>query len=405
AATTVETNAAAAGNGQVYINVNNGSFDKLVMVDSGVDQAVTITVDNTWTQNGGLFTVDASALVSEDVSTATGATIIDGSNSDAATLTILGSQNDDTITGSDFVDVISGNAGDDTINGGLGDDTINGNDGNDILNGEAGVDTINGGAGNDTITGGAAGDILTGGTGADTFVYASATESNNNTATTSDTITDFETGTDVIAVTIDMSTTNANQTFNVSEFNGSNNTVGDAASTSLNGKIGDYFWSHDGVLAVDMDGNNVINANDLYIKSANVVAAKDVHFTLIADSTANATVDTFEFTSANVATVTIENFGSNDHGNALATGVTDDVLDFSALGLANTTSYAGAQLAEGTTMATSFESFVANGMGATTGNNYIYVDANQDGVFNAAHDIAIVLVGTGDITWATQVSL
>ncbi|EEE35189.1 hemolysin-type calcium-binding protein [Rhodobacteraceae bacterium KLH11] len=65
----------------------------------------------------------------------------------------------------------------------------------DELYGEAGDDQLDGGAGNDFLDGGLDNDILTGGTGADVFHF----EENFGT----DTITDFEDGSDLIRIDID----------------------------------------------------------------------------------------------------------------------------------------------------------------------------------------------------------
>src|SRR5436853_4015082 len=79
------------------------------------------------------------------------------------TVTIVGTNGNDTINGTAGVDVIAGLGGDDTIQGLGGDDRICGGAGNDTLIGGTGNDTIIGGAGNDTIIGGTGNDTLIGG--------------------------------------------------------------------------------------------------------------------------------------------------------------------------------------------------------------------------------------------------
>lgn len=85
---------------------------------------------------------------------------------------INGSDNSETLEGTDSKDTLNGGAGDDTLygeggndnlNGQAGDDTLYGGDGNDMLNGQQGDDSLYGDAGDDTLTGGA---------GADGFHYS-----------------------------------------------------------------------------------------------------------------------------------------------------------------------------------------------------------------------------------------
>lgn len=71
---------------------------------------------------------------------------------------VIGTNGDDTITGSAAGDCIVGGGGDDTIDGQAGDDVVLGGDG---------ADRIDGGAGNDRLYGEAALDRLVGGPGAD----------------------------------------------------------------------------------------------------------------------------------------------------------------------------------------------------------------------------------------------
>ena len=78
---------------------------------------------------------------------------------------------------------------------GSGNDQIEGSSFNDFIRGGAGSDTINGFGGNDLIRGGAGSDSVAGGIGADTLYYTS-----DQLDGSTDTFTDFATGTDKIAV-------------------------------------------------------------------------------------------------------------------------------------------------------------------------------------------------------------
>ena len=79
---------------------------------------------------------------------------------------VIGSDYDDTITGTDNVNV--GNK----LWGGGGNDTLSGREGNDTLNGGTGDDSLSGGDEDDTLEGGPGADMLTGGMGDDTASYA-----------------------------------------------------------------------------------------------------------------------------------------------------------------------------------------------------------------------------------------
>ncbi|MBN8939829.1 MAG: Hint domain-containing protein [Rhizobiales bacterium] len=79
----------------------------------------------------------------------------------------IGTNGDDSLTGTSGNDVISGGDGDDIIVGRGGDDTLNGDAGDDILRGGAGNDVLNGGDGDDQLYGGAGNDVLDGGDGDD----------------------------------------------------------------------------------------------------------------------------------------------------------------------------------------------------------------------------------------------
>src|SRR5262245_12767288 len=82
---------------------------------------------------------------------------------------VIGSQGNNTLTGTGAANTLDGAGGNDTLNGGAGQDTLRGSAGNDTLNGGDGADTLDGGADNDTLNGGAAADHLTGGAGDDSL--------------------------------------------------------------------------------------------------------------------------------------------------------------------------------------------------------------------------------------------
>ncbi|MBG1267000.1 ExeM/NucH family extracellular endonuclease [Nostoc sp. WHI] len=98
----------------------------------------------------------------------------------------------DALTGTSGRDILNGNNENDTLSGGNGNDTLNGGNGNDILLGGVSNDSLSGANGNDLLNGGQGQDILLGGNGSDRFVLAAGEGS--------DTIQDFNNGTDLIAL-------------------------------------------------------------------------------------------------------------------------------------------------------------------------------------------------------------
>ncbi|MDJ0820360.1 MAG: calcium-binding protein [Paracoccaceae bacterium] len=125
--------------------------------------------------------------------------------------TVNGGNGNDTINGGGGNDLFNSGNGNDEIRGGNGNDTLNGNGGNDLISGGNnndlangglgadrlfggnGNDTLNGNQGNDRLSGGNGNDQLTGGLGVDTFVF-------EGTTIAEDVITDFTSGTDILAL-------------------------------------------------------------------------------------------------------------------------------------------------------------------------------------------------------------
>lgn len=96
-----------------------------------------------------------------------------------------------TVRGSDFLGAyaypvgprayLDGGGGSDTLSGSYGADTLEGGDGSDALSGSAQSDELYGGDGNDTLDGGGGSDSLYGGAGSDTFVLGSVNDSTART--------------------------------------------------------------------------------------------------------------------------------------------------------------------------------------------------------------------------------
>lgn len=112
-----------------------------------------------------------------DASTATGTATI---NANLATKSLVVNTGDSafpTLSFSvhNFVNVI-GTANNDTITGNDGNNNLAGGNGDDILTGNGGNDTVSGGNGNDSLIGGTGNDTINGGLGSDIVTYSSLTE-------------------------------------------------------------------------------------------------------------------------------------------------------------------------------------------------------------------------------------
>jgi Ca2+-binding RTX toxin-like protein len=85
--------------------------------------------------------------------------------------TLLGTSDNNYISGDSGADSIDGGAGDDYLDGGADNDTLLGDVGNDMIMGGSGNDSLNGDLGTDTLNGGLGNDTLTGGGGQDRFQW------------------------------------------------------------------------------------------------------------------------------------------------------------------------------------------------------------------------------------------
>jgi Ca2+-binding RTX toxin-like protein len=88
----------------------------------------------------------------------------------------VGSNFNDTLSGSGSADSLDGGLGNDNLVGNGGNDTLLGGGGNDTLNGGSGNDVLFGGTGNDSLDGGSSNDSVTGGVGNDTINVGSGND-------------------------------------------------------------------------------------------------------------------------------------------------------------------------------------------------------------------------------------
>jgi Ca2+-binding RTX toxin-like protein len=254
--TAADTVNGTSGNDTIRID-NDDDADKAgdavaVTVDASVTNIDTILVnDNASTDTAGDVTVTLAASWAQKV------IAIDGSALDAGeTLTV----------------VAGGNAAAETVQ-------ATGGAGNDVITTGAGKDTIIGNGGADTITGGAGADTMTGGTGSDTFAFVNAA----SIPAAIDTVTDFTATTDQIKYT--MTAPGGTVSF-VDQ--------GDAASVSaglslLSSASGQYFFDTGlNQLAIDVDGNGMIQAADTIIKLTGATAFSSANMDVVLTASNNA---------------------------------------------------------------------------------------------------------------------
>ena len=181
---------------------------------------------------------------------------------------------DDIVSGDVDNDTLLGEAGNDIVYGGQGADEIDGGDGGDVLFGGQDSDSIRGGAGNDWIAGDQGADCLSGGVGSDTFSFNGYGNPENTVEEIGgDTITDFTTGEDKIA--LDRTVFSAiGDTLEAVEFLKTDNVAG-ASSAELikliyNPETGELIYNptaaaNDETIVAQLEGNPDLNLGDFEI--------------------------------------------------------------------------------------------------------------------------------------------
>jgi len=182
------------GSQSVSIVVGSDTIEATEMTNIVVDldpggSSADVTVNGSLSDNGLTVQYVPGAIGLGDQPGTDGDDWIFGSNEDDVLLAGFG---DDTVTARDGDDVVFGEPGNDSLDGGSGRDALSGGFGDDQIDGDAGDDWIDGGRGDDTLDGGTGSDTVTGGDGNDVFVLEAGSGS--------DLITDFEIGSDLIAL-------------------------------------------------------------------------------------------------------------------------------------------------------------------------------------------------------------
>ena len=283
--TTAQTITVATGNDTISAAGSAAAMTFDVAQDS-------ITSDDTLTGGSGssdrlLITFGGTALDATDLGSVTGIEKIEAKTdangavtlSDANTVSAVLTIDVDAITTASNTFTLDATAENDgTINyiGSAGIDTVTGSATT------ATGDTISTGAAADVITGLAGGDTLTGGAGADTFTYTAASHS---TGTARDSITDFTSGTDKIAVTIDESSNTNGLTIDATVQTA--RAGSSAVAANLSGSIGQAIYdTTNSRLIVNVNADNLITTLDYQIDvnaastAASTIAAGDINYTL-----------------------------------------------------------------------------------------------------------------------------
>jgi Ca2+-binding RTX toxin-like protein len=150
-------------------NSNPTLVPSVVIGGSGSSRTLTVTAA---ARRSGSASLTLS-LSDGTVTTTIVITVIVGSDRNE---TLSGTAGTDMIFGRSGKNTINGNTGNDLLCGGNSNDTLRGGVGNDILDGEHGDDTLDGGVGDDILRGGSGNDTITGGAGADAFSGGSGTD-------------------------------------------------------------------------------------------------------------------------------------------------------------------------------------------------------------------------------------
>ena len=150
--------------------------------------------------DAGDNTIDLSGVNAAVFTNLASVSVIGGQGDDTITgpvdlaVTVNAGDGNDTVTGSSSLDVLNGGDGNDMIAGGDGNDTITGGDGNDDIAGDAGDDSLDGNDGLDTITAGDGNDIVNAGDGEDNVLGGDGDDTINGM--TGDDTLDGEAGVD-----------------------------------------------------------------------------------------------------------------------------------------------------------------------------------------------------------------
>lgn len=398
--TTAQTIAMGTGTDTVSAALS-GAAMTFTVAAANVASTDTIT-GGTGTGDTLTITFASNAITAANMAGVTAIETIETATNVAGTLTLSDNNNVSTVVTVDAtantsaaftLDASAENDGTIVYTGGAGIDTVTGT---------TGADTIGGGAGADVLTGGNGSDTVTGGAGADTFTYTAVAQS---TGTARDSITDFVSGTDKIAITLDQSSSTAGVTIDATIQTAQAGTS--AVQAAMSGSIGQTFYdTENSRMVVNANADNLVTTLDYQVDvnaastAASTLAAGDVNYTITGGSGADTIVsgggaDTI-VDGAAADTITA---GAGDDTINLSTDSADDVIVFSDTNGADTvTGFDGSEdtlsFASITANGTIAEAAITNDAGTTltattlsSANTTIYVidtDATELGSATAA---------------------
>ena len=172
------SNASLVPLGNVAVTGSGGS--RSIEITAVAKQSGTAVLTFTLTDDADTTTFTVTVQVGTDLNdTLTGTAGADLLVGLQGTDTLSGLADGDLLCGGMGNDLLTGGDGDDTLDGERGNDGLTGGDGNDVLRGSQGADTLSGDAGDDSLTGGAGADTFSGGSGTD--VIADLTPSQGDT--------------------------------------------------------------------------------------------------------------------------------------------------------------------------------------------------------------------------------
>ena len=244
------------GNDTILGGAGNDYLDGGLGVDamsggSGDDVYIVDNMDDTVTELAGEGTDTVRASVSYTLS------------DNVENLTLTGSASISGI-GNELDNVLTGNTGNNTLSGLAGDDTLIGNSGNDILDGGTGADTMSGGSGNDIYMVDDAGDVVSELSGQGTDHVHSSID-----YTLTDNVENL-----TLTGTADLNGT-GNNLGNVITGNAGNNVLdgGSGADTLIGGAGDDTYMidnSADAIVELFDGGTDTVHSSASYILSENI---------------------------------------------------------------------------------------------------------------------------------------